>query len=319
MTTFTGTGTSESISGSFVSPSVTTDGGPFPTIAADVMYGGGGRDTLDGNGDQFSAGDALYGGAGNDMIFAQSFDDSLYGGTGTDLLRLDFLGAAITINLATGVTNLGTMVATGFEDILSIGDFADDITGTVGNNFINSGDGNDTIRFSGGNDTVFAGGGDDLVIASSGVNVLDGEAGIDTVDFTTLAIDLVFDMATGLTNFAGESIVGFENVIVGGGNDSLIGTLDGNQIAAGAGDETVSGLGGFDEVYGGDGNDLIVWVDGGVFYGGDGTDTLDLSLITTASKSISIRALWPLPWQKVLKMRWVARAATPSTARLATT
>ncbi|MEL6450263.1 MAG: M10 family metallopeptidase C-terminal domain-containing protein [Pseudomonadota bacterium] len=75
-----------------------------------------------------------------------------------------------------------------------------------------------------------------------------------------------------------------ENAILGSGNDDVTGNNVGNNINAGAGNDTVFALGGWDTIFGGNGNDLLGGGDGndsisgGIgndeIYGGAGQDTL---------------------------------------------
>ncbi|GCA96329.1 calcium-binding protein, partial [Microcystis aeruginosa 11-30S32] len=44
---------------------------------------------------------------------------------------------------------------------------------------------------------------------------MDGGTGTDTIDHTIFAGNYVFNMATGLTNFGGESFINFENANMG--------------------------------------------------------------------------------------------------------
>ncbi|TRU85233.1 MAG: hypothetical protein EWV76_14680 [Microcystis novacekii Mn_MB_F_20050700_S1] len=46
-------------------------------------------------------------------------------------------------------------------------------------------------------------------------------------------------MATGLTNFGGESYINFENANMGAGNDSVTGNASANLINGGAGNDTL--------------------------------------------------------------------------------
>ena len=51
-----------------------------------------------------------------------------------------------------------------------------------------------------------------------------GGAGIDTLDTTAFGGNYVVNLATGLTNWAGESFLEMENLISGAGNDTLTGS-----------------------------------------------------------------------------------------------
>jgi Ca2+-binding RTX toxin-like protein len=276
LATFTGTAGADTITPSFVSAGVTPFG-VFPDSNADTLFGGKGNDTLSaGNGD----GDVSYGGNGNDYIYATLGIDSAYGGVGIDTLDTTLYTGDYTVNLTTGLTDLAGESYVGFENLIS-GSGNDLLTGTAGANLITSGAGNDTINYSGGDDTVYGGAGNDYVHGSNGVNVADGGDDIDTIDFTILAGDFVINLATGITNFDGESILNFENILSGEGNDFIVGTSGSNAIYGGMGNDTVFQSGGNDTIYGGDGDDVILIPTGfGLLDGGDGIDTLDLTALT---------------------------------------
>ena len=95
------------------------------------------------------------------------------------------------------------------------------------------------------------------------------------------------NLATGATNFTGESYVNFEHVQTSDGNDTIYGNDAGNfvltengndYVDAGLGNDTVYGGEGDDSLYGGSGGDYISgetgndFIDGGA--AGTGTDTL---------------------------------------------
>ena len=54
------------------------------------------------------------------------------------------------------------------------------------------------------------------------------------------------DLATGLTNFAGESFTEMENIVAGVGDDTLIGTRARMPMNGGRGNDTIEGGGGND-------------------------------------------------------------------------
>ncbi len=96
---------------------------------------------------------------------------------------------------------------------------------------------------------------------------MDGGTGVDLIDHTAFNGDYVFNMATGLTNFAGESYTNFENATMGSGNDSVTGNASDNVINGGGGNDTLDGGAGNDTLDGGAGNDTLT--------GGNGNDTLN--------------------------------------------
>ena len=67
-----------------------------------------------------------------------------------------------------------------------------------------------------------------------GPETMDGGIGVDLIDHTAFNGNYVFNMATGLTNFAGESYTNFENATMGGGNDTVTGNASNNVINGGA-------------------------------------------------------------------------------------
>jgi len=101
-----------------------------------------------------------------------------------------------------------------------------------------------------------------------GPETMDGGAGIDTINHTAFGGDYVFNMATGLTNFGGESYINFENAIMGAGNDTVTGNASANIIDGGAGNDALNGDAGNDTLNGGAGNDTLT--------GGTGNDSFVL-------------------------------------------
>ena len=192
----------------------------FGQDGADTILGGDGNDSLDGDDVQASGGaDSIDGGAGNDTLIGDSFDDTLSGGSGDDSI---FAGA-------------------------------DD----------------DLIRAGTGTDQVWGEGGDDTVIVEDGFgnDFLSGgetdEVNGDTLDLSNLTVDTTID----LTNVNAEKVTvsdgvdtlsadEFENLILGGGEDTLL-------LGDGGGSDVVSG---FDMADRGDGHTF---------------DQLDVSGVTT--------------------------------------
>ncbi len=90
---------------------------------------------------------------------------------------------------------------------------------------------------------------------------MDGGTGIDTLDVTFFSGAYVLNMTTGVTNFAGETAVNFENVNTGAGNDKITGNSSNNVINTDAGNDTIDGGNGNDTLIGGSGTDRMT--DGG--------------------------------------------------------
>src|SRR5882672_8855562 len=276
MAIIVGTAGNDTITPTLVSAGVT---GGVPAGAADSITGGDGNDTINGGG----GADTSLGGNGNDYIFAViGTPESIDGGAGIDTLDTTLFSGNYVVNLTTGLTNFAGESFINMENLIS-GTGSDSLTGTAGANLISGGDGNDTINGGGGADTSLGGAGNDYIFAVLGTpESIDGGAGADTLDTTLFGGDYVVNLATGLTNFAGESFINMENLISGAGNDSLTGTAGANLISGGGGNDTINGGGGADTSLGGAGNDYIFAVLGTPesIDGGAGSDTLDTTAFT---------------------------------------
>ena len=278
-----------------------------------------GADTLDGG----AGNDTLRGGKGNDrLIGADGVDTATYnnadaavvvslalvasqvtGGAGSDILLTveNLIGSAYNDRL-TGSTGTNVLEGMGGNDTLSGGAGADTLHGGEGDDSILGGDGNDWLRGGDGIDTLYGGNGhdniasdgdggryfgdagNDRMISGVGNESMDGGIGIDLIDHTAWNEDYVFDMITGLTNIPLELYIGFENVMMGAGNDKVTGTAAANTLSLGSGNDTVNGGGGIDWIIGGVGDDRL---DGGLgndqLSGGSGGDSYVFSTALGAS------------------------------------
>lgn len=267
-----------------------------------IILGQEGDDTINSNG----AGE-YYGGAGDDFIAAGlGSSETLDGGLGFDTLETESFSGDYDVNLETGQTNFSLFGEsfTNFENVFT-GSGDDTITGTSGANRILTRDGNDVVTSGNGNDTISTGAGDDIVNATntSGLNLvfggdgndtitstgedtvfggdgddsifaglgtaeqLDGQGGIDTLDTTLFNGNYVVDLASGMTNFAPELFLNFENLVLGNGSDEGFGTAGANLMRGNGGADRLLGLGGNDNLQGDGGNDTL--------NGGDGNDLLN--------------------------------------------
>jgi Ca2+-binding RTX toxin-like protein len=245
---------------------------------------------------------------------SRSFGQSLYrilemgtytGTAGGDTIIPGFISAGVVANpvFSTPSNANDSLFGLAGNDNLNGGGGNDFVDGGIGNDLLHGGDGNDTIVGGGGTDTAFGDGGDDTIFSSgfgtysggagndrifAGLGLpetLNGGFGVDTLVTTSFNGNYLIDLATGNTNFAGESFVLFENLIAGAGNDRLSGTNGANSIDGGAGDDFVRGLRGNDNLQGGIGNDSLVGHRGNDIVGGgagfdrlsgeEGTDTLN--------------------------------------------
>ncbi len=240
--------------------------------SVDTLLGGEGNDTLEGG---FST-DSISGGGGDDLIrvLEGEYYDSVDGGSGVDTLdHSDSDYSGDVFNFSTGVMS-GTNFNGGSGTVTGVEIYLDG----SGDNTIHS-DGSGLFEGNGGNDTIHAG---------NGVNeTLNGGSGTDTLNTTHFSGNYVVNLATGLTNFTGESFINFENLISGSGNDSLTGTNGNNNIDGGAGNDTLNAGSGTDTLFGGEGNDRLNRGGGGslqdAYYGGAGIDTIGADGVGFAS------------------------------------
>jgi Ca2+-binding RTX toxin-like protein len=292
MATITGTGSGDSLTGD-------TDDNPN-----DVIFGGGGADTLRGlsaNDILYggSGADLLYGGTGNDTLFGGSSGDTLYGGDGFDIASYADVGSSVTVNLATGFASGG-----GGSDILaeiegviggsggdtitgdSLGNLlqgeagADLLSGGAGLDTLFGGTGSDTLYGGADADTLYGGSDADLLYGNDGLDALYGDAGADRL-YGDAGDDLLDGGTEADSLFGGtgrDTLYGGAGVdsLRGGDNDDLLyGGSEGDNLFGDGGGDTLYGGAGSDTLDGGDGNDLLLGEDGSdTLYGGNGDDTL---------------------------------------------
>ena len=268
------------------------------TTAGDKLVGAGGEDTIKGGaGDDF-----LSGGGKNDELFGEAGDDTLEGGPGADTLNGGASGVAgDTITYASSAeavqVNLGRETAEGGDaegdEIMEveniIGSAGDDwlrgdtndnvLTGLAGDDtLIGGGGGNDTLNGGAGADTLNGGEGDDTLIGGPGADTITGGPGGDTLSYAGSDEAVDIRLRTGQASGGdadGDDYSGVEHVTGSDHDDRLAGDNRPEGESTG-GDNTLSGGGGDDEIYGGSGDDTL---NGGAgddaLYGGPGGDTLD--------------------------------------------
>lgn len=222
--------------------------------------------------------DRIFGGDGNDLIHGGLGDDLIAGGTGSDWALYTYLvdgsdfmsphdddprtGVVVDLRIAgpqyTGWA--GTDTLHGIENLL--GSRGDDVL--IGDDADNSIFGEGSTRF--GRDVLLGQGGNDFIVPDSdgddgdgfGSDLVDGGDGIDTVSyhesFGFLHIDLAIQ---GSQDFGGgvgpETIRRVENLIGSNsadGPDDLKGNSLANVIYGLRGDDTLTGRGGADILWG---------------------------------------------------------------------
>lgn len=225
-------------------------------------------------GDVLSNIQKVVGSAQNDtFILADStVTQELDGGGGVNAVSFQRAAASVTAILQafTGVSLAGAALGKTFTNIQNLtgSDQADVLGGKDGeNNHLIGGRGNDTLLVSTGNDT------------------LDGGAGTDGVDFSKLVGPAQFFVIN--LDAAGDALVSWgasntvqlksiEEILVGGGDDSITGHNLNDTFNGGVGNDTLNGAAGDDSLLGGAGDDNLLGGDGNdILLGGAGSDTLD--------------------------------------------
>jgi Ca2+-binding RTX toxin-like protein len=111
---------------------------------------------------------------------------------------------------------------------------------------------------------------------SPGNDVLNGGSDIDAVDYSNVDEDIVVSLETNKASGIGigqDSILGFEVVLSGSGNDQLSGGVSSDILSGGGGSDQIAGGAGNDVLIGGAGNDILI--------GGNGIDKADYSTVST--------------------------------------
>lgn len=232
-------------------------------VGNDVLDGGADNDTLNGG----TGEDQLFGGDGDDTLIADGYLDLFDGGAGIDTLNLSSFTSEYVVNLALGTVgwlgNDASSVIAGVENVI----------GTAGNDIIIGDDGDNRLAGGDGDDRLIGGAGNDVILDGGGDDYLDGGEGIDTLDFraayaeANILYDLVAEVIS--SNDWSETIISFENVLAGVGNDEIRGTDGANVLDGGGGNDRLFGGAGDDVLIGGQGSDYLD--------GGEGSDTADYS------------------------------------------
>jgi Ca2+-binding RTX toxin-like protein len=235
------------------------------------LIGGGGNDTLRGNGNPapFGLRDTLTGGLGNDSLLGtpggpvgiretanatMTLTDGSLTGAGTDTLAYTAYATLV------GGAGNHTIDASAFN-----GD--SDLDGGAGNDTVRGGPGDDTLAAEMGNDSLVAGGGTDRLGGEIGETPLPaGSATLTNTLLTTTGIgtDTIsgFEMAqvqggpgpdtldaSAFTGDSGIASVPEVQLRGGEGSDSLVGSATEDNLAGGGGIDTVRGLAGNDRVF----------------------------------------------------------------------
>ncbi len=285
--------------GNYAAGAATISGGD----GDDEIYGGSGNDVIHGDkgvdeihggvGDDLAFGDAgtvrkdsvvvtvgltdsddeLYGDAGNDILIGGGGSDTMKGGGDNDLIIGD--GATIIFTAADKIkANIGVVKYTQ-RDQNGVKDF---LWGEAGLDTIYGGYGDDEIHGGAEADTIFGEAGQDEIYGDAGNDFIYGDAGAP-IDVNTNGtfdlydqfsrLDLTYEVKLGS---GGEA----DTIYGGAGDDTIFGAGGNEEVHGDAGNDTIFGGSGVDTLYGDAGNDTIYGQgESDVIYGGTGDDTLD--------------------------------------------
>ena len=146
------------------------------------------------------------------------------------------------------------------------------VAGGNGNDKITGGNSNDSLAGGAGNDTLLGGRGDDflnggsdaITSSSDGADFLSGGAGNDSVVYSQRTDNLNIDISDGKkandgAPGEGDSVqTDVENVFGGNGDDVIVGNAAANLISGGGGNDTIKAGDGNDKLIGSRGNDLLL-------------------------------------------------------------
>ena len=247
----------------------TGTGGQTATLENDTftgienLTGGAGDDTLTGDG----AVNVLRGGAGADVLSGDGNNDLLFPGIGGGSTSGN--GGSDTASFAdvpaapAGTTTVNANAATGVATVLGVGQTLSTVENLTGSN------------------------GDDILGGTTGDNAIDGLGGTDSVSYAdrTAGQNIVATLGgtggqTGTTE--NDSFANVENLAGGAGDDTLTGDGAKNELRGNAGADTLSGLG--------DDDLLIPGIGGGSSTGGPGTDTVSFVDVPAAGSGFTVVA-----------------------------
>jgi Ca2+-binding RTX toxin-like protein len=221
--------------------------------------------------------DTLDGGDGDDLFIASGGADTLIGGAGFD--TLSFAGRTTSVSVQLNLSTAGGHNVSGIEQIIGT-DYSDSLqSGNDGATLV-GGRGADELTGYYGNDVLQGGDGDDTFYDLGGDDVIDGGAGWDRLFLLgTGAVSV--NLADGTMTGRGNDVVsGIEEVWGSDGDDLLVGDDLANKLYGNDGADILRGGGGNDTIDSdrrGSG-DLA----GDIVDGGAGDDTISVSVNDSA-------------------------------------
>ncbi len=232
----------------------------FGGTGNDVIHGGAGNDSLHGgDGDDTIYGgagnDVITGGAGNDIIDAGDGDDVVDGGAGDNIIDAGDGDDLVTAGDGDNIVLAGNgndrvrlgagddVVRAGSgDDIVEAGGGSDRIFGDEGNDELSGEAGDDVLDGGAGADRVDGGAGNDVIVATrdATADCYDGGEGWDTLDLSAtergVTVDLKRGKAIGI-EIGEDTVIDFEAILGGSGDDCLIIGEKGATLTGGAGND----------------------------------------------------------------------------------
>jgi len=245
-----------SLNGSTTSTVQVSGGADDQIVNIENVIGTAGNDTLTGD----SQDNYLEGRLGDDTLIGAGGNDVLDGGAGaSDTVDYSAAPNDVNIDLAAGLASADGYLAV--DTVLNV----ENVVGSANE---------DTIAGSDAANVLDAGAGDDVLSASAGSDDIDGGTGSDTLDYSDLTgvtgISAQLNGASTVTVTVGggdnDTVISIENLVGSTGDDVLGGDNNANRL---------EGLGGSDRFLASAGVDDIL--------GGDGSDTIDYSTLSSAS------------------------------------
>jgi len=255
---------------------VTIDGGTLD----DQLFMGNEADTMTGG----TGNDRMFGSGGNDSLTAGDGDDELSGGADNDTLRGDAGADRLTPGPGAddirGGADADTVFFEGGNDTITLDERPNDGTPGEGDNLhgdvetVNAGGGNNRIVGDANANTLLSGAGIDVLAGGDGPDSLDGGAGADDIaggsNFDQVSYPRPGNQRVSLDNVANDGEAGegdnvrsdVEGVAAGPGNDTLTGNAAANTLDGGDGNDELTGGDGVDTFLGGPGDDRIFARDG---------------------------------------------------------
>ncbi len=240
--------------------------------------------------DYFKNVEVIVGGLGNDSFLGNGDDNEFHGAAGADIIRggagsdtSSYTGSAEAVqidldaNTALGGDAEGDVLVS-VEDLRGSA-FGDSLSGNAEKNrlegegdkdTLSGGDNDDTLAGGDGRDILIGGDGNDILIGGVGGDKLNGGPGRDSASYESSTMAVNVDLKTGATSGGdaqGDKLVGIENVVGSGLDDTLTGNGGNNWLTGGDGNDKLTGRGGNDTLGGGGGRDTLT--------GGSGADSLD--------------------------------------------